>query len=142
MEALPLQSMELQRTGQLTAWPAGFFDQAQVDLAALWPPSGDATRDRPVRTRRVVVGGRDRGRYAEVLSNAIQHLLERLDVARERNEGVVRHADYYETALDDGVQLYSALFEPGCPVRNSIDDLATAAQFGSRPSQLSSTILS
>ena len=30
-----LQSMELQRTGQLTAWPAGFFDQTQVDLAAL-----------------------------------------------------------------------------------------------------------
>ena len=30
-----LQSMELQRTGQLTAWPAGFFDQAQADLAAL-----------------------------------------------------------------------------------------------------------
>ena len=31
----PLQSIELQRTGQLTAWPVGFFDQAQVDLAAL-----------------------------------------------------------------------------------------------------------
>ena len=30
-----LQSMELRRTGQLTAWPTGFFDQAQVDLAAL-----------------------------------------------------------------------------------------------------------
>ena len=30
-----LQSMELQRTGQLSAWPAGFFDQAQVDLSAL-----------------------------------------------------------------------------------------------------------
>lgn len=30
-----LQSMELRRTGQLTDWPAGFFDQAQVDLAAL-----------------------------------------------------------------------------------------------------------
>ena len=30
-----LQSMELQRTGQLTAWPDGFFDQAQVDLAVL-----------------------------------------------------------------------------------------------------------
>ena len=30
-----LQSMELKRTGQLSAWPAGFFDQAQVDLAAL-----------------------------------------------------------------------------------------------------------
>ena len=30
-----LESMELSRTGQLSAWPAGFFDQAQVDLAAL-----------------------------------------------------------------------------------------------------------
>ena len=30
-----LQSMELSRTGQLTAWPAGFFDQTQVDLAML-----------------------------------------------------------------------------------------------------------
>ena len=30
-----LQSIELQRTGQLTDWPAGFFDQAQIDLAAL-----------------------------------------------------------------------------------------------------------
>lgn len=30
-----LQSMELRRTGQLTAWPAGFFDQTQIDLAAL-----------------------------------------------------------------------------------------------------------
>lgn len=30
-----LQSIELKRTGQLTAWPAGFFDQTQIDLAAL-----------------------------------------------------------------------------------------------------------
>ena len=30
-----VQSMELNQTGQLSAWPAGFFDQAQVDLAAL-----------------------------------------------------------------------------------------------------------
>ena len=30
-----LQSMEIERTGQLSAWPAGFFDQAQVDLTAL-----------------------------------------------------------------------------------------------------------
>ena len=30
-----MESMKLQRTGQLSAWPAGFFDQAQVDLAAL-----------------------------------------------------------------------------------------------------------
>ena len=35
-------------------------------------------------------------------------------MARERNEGVVRHGDYYETTLGDGVQLYSALFEPDC----------------------------
>ena len=34
-EGPELQSMELQRTGQLSAWPAGFFDQAQLDLAAL-----------------------------------------------------------------------------------------------------------
>ena len=31
----PFESIELRRTGQLTNWPAGFFDQAQVDLAAL-----------------------------------------------------------------------------------------------------------
>ena len=30
-----LQSMELSQTGQLSAWPAGFFDQTQVDLAVL-----------------------------------------------------------------------------------------------------------
>ena len=29
------QSIELKRTGQLSAWPVGFFDQVQVDLAAL-----------------------------------------------------------------------------------------------------------
>lgn len=30
-----LQSLELKRTGQISAWPTGFFDQTQVDLAAL-----------------------------------------------------------------------------------------------------------
>lgn len=30
-----VQSMALTRTGQLDDWPAGFFDQAQIDLAAL-----------------------------------------------------------------------------------------------------------
>ncbi len=30
-----VESMEVRRTGQLTDWPAGFFDQAQIDLAAL-----------------------------------------------------------------------------------------------------------
>ena len=34
-EGPTVQSMELKETGQLSAWPAGFFDQAQVDLAAL-----------------------------------------------------------------------------------------------------------
>ena len=53
----------------------------------------------------------------EVLSNAIQRLLQRLDVARDRGEDVVRHADYYETGLGDGVQLFSLLFEPSCRVQ-------------------------
>ena len=30
-----VESMELRRTGELATWPAGFFDQAQIDLAAL-----------------------------------------------------------------------------------------------------------
>ena len=54
---------------------------------------------------------------SDVLSNAIHQLLDRLDVTRERNEGVVKHNYYYETDLGDGVQLYSALFEPNCPVQ-------------------------
>ena len=57
------------------------------------------------------------GADLEVLSNAIHQLLDRLDVARERNEGVARHPDYYETALGDGVKLYSVLFELDCPVQ-------------------------
>ena len=52
----------------------------------------------------------------ETLSGAIQQLLERLDTARERNEGVVKHTDYYEVPLGDGVQLFSALFDPSCKV--------------------------
>ncbi len=34
-EAPAVQSIELQQTGQLSAWPAGFFDQTQIDLALL-----------------------------------------------------------------------------------------------------------
>lgn len=34
-EGPSVESMEVRRTGQLTDWPAGFFDQAQVDLATL-----------------------------------------------------------------------------------------------------------
>ena len=56
-------------------------------------------------------------RDSEVLSDAIQQLLERLEAARERKEGVIKHADYYGTTLGSGVQLYSALFDPSCPVQ-------------------------
>ena len=57
------------------------------------------------------------GAIPEVLSNAIQRLLERLDVARGRGEDVVMHAEYYQTDLGDGVQLLSLLFEPDCRVQ-------------------------
>jgi len=59
------------------------------------------------------------GSDAEALSNAVHQLLDRLDVARKRNEGVVRHKNYYETALGDGVRLYSTLFDPNpnCPIQ-------------------------
>lgn len=61
--------------------------------------------------------GHATGADAAVLSNAVHQLLERLDAARKRNEGVAKHPDYYETDLGDGVRLYSVLFEPGCPVQ-------------------------
>ena len=53
----------------------------------------------------------------DVLSDVVYRLLERLDVARERNEGVVRHQDYYCTELGDGVQLYSVLFDRNCALK-------------------------
>ena len=57
------------------------------------------------------------GADSDVLSNAVHRLLERLDIARERDEGVARHGHYYETDLGGSVQLYSALFETDCPLR-------------------------
>ena len=51
------------------------------------------------------------------LADAIERLLERLDVARDRDEPVVKHENYYETDLGDGVRLYASLFDPRCPVR-------------------------
>ena len=54
---------------------------------------------------------------AEALTHAVHQLLERFDVARERKEGVAKHIDYYETDLGHDVQLFSALFEPDCPVQ-------------------------
>ena len=53
----------------------------------------------------------------EVLSEAIHELLDRLDAARERDEGVVKHANYYEMDLGDGIRLLSVLFEPNCRVQ-------------------------
>lgn len=55
-------------------------------------------------------------RSAIALSDGIERLVERLDVARERGEYVAKHRDYYLTELGDGVQLVSVLFEPDCPV--------------------------
>ena len=57
------------------------------------------------------------GAIPGVLSNAIQRLIERLDVARDRGEDVVKHADYYKIDLGDGMQLFSLLFELGCRVQ-------------------------
>ena len=61
--------------------------------------------------------GATRAESVEALTDAIERLLERLDVARDRGERVVRHADFHQTDLGDGVQLFSLLFEPSCPVR-------------------------
>ena len=52
-----------------------------------------------------------------VLSEAIHKLLDRLDVVRARDEGVVKHEYYYEMELGGGVRLFSVLFEPDCLVQ-------------------------
>ena len=57
-----------------------------------------------------------RARPPEVLSSAIEQLVERLDAARVRGEGVVKHRDFYGTELGAGVQLGS-LLERDCPVQ-------------------------
>ena len=56
-------------------------------------------------------------RSVGALTDAIERLVERLDVARERGEGVAKHGDYYLTELGDGVQLFSVLFKPDCLVQ-------------------------
>lgn len=61
--------------------------------------------------------GAIRAESAGMLTDAVERLLERLDVARDRGEGVVKHAGFYEADLGDGVQLVSLLYEPSCPVR-------------------------
>ena len=57
------------------------------------------------------------GAGRDALPSAVRRLLDRLDVARERGEGVVRHRDYYETDLGDNVRLYSVLFEQDCSLK-------------------------
>ena len=53
----------------------------------------------------------------QVLSDAVQRWLERLELARDRGEGVVRHTDYYFTDLGSDMQLFSLLFDRGCRVQ-------------------------
>ena len=61
--------------------------------------------------------GATRAESAGMLTDAVERLLERLDVARDRGEGVVKHAGFYETDLGEGVQLVSLLYDPSCPIR-------------------------
>ncbi|MCY4120720.1 MAG: hypothetical protein OXG72_07340 [Acidobacteria bacterium] len=65
------------------------------------------------------------------LTDAIERLLERLDVTRERGEGVAKHEDFYRTDLGDDVQLFSVLFDSGCPLQLD-HDLALRLVFGYR----------
>ena len=111
-----LQSMELKQTGQLSAWPSGFFrSNASRPRSARFQAATQPVTARFVLDEWSWMAAT--GVETDVLSNAIHQLLERLDVVRERHEGVVKHEGFYETALGDGVQLYSALFEPDCPVQ-------------------------
>ena len=50
------------------------------------------------------------------LSNAIERLLERLEVARTRGEQVVKHAYFHDVDFGDGVELFSFLFHRDCTV--------------------------
>lgn len=52
---------------------------------------------------------------ANVLLNAICDFSDRLDKARERSEGVVKHVDYYEVEVSDGLKLFNVLFDLECP---------------------------
>ena len=58
---------------------------------------------------------------ADELSDAIECLLERLEVARRRDEGVVKNLYCYDVDIDDGVRLDSFLFDWTCPVRQDHD---------------------
>ena len=69
------------------------------------------------------------GENSDVLTEATDLLLERLDTARERNEVVAKHKDFIQNSLGNNVHLYSALYEPDCVVqfeRDQAEQLAYA----------------
>jgi len=51
------------------------------------------------------------------LSDAIDRMIDRIDVARRRNEGIVKHRNYYDAELGGGLSLYCVLFEDSCSLR-------------------------
>jgi hypothetical protein len=54
--------------------------------------------------------------YADAVPDAVDALLERLDVARERREQLAKHPDIYEADIGGGHKLYSVLFDLECPL--------------------------
>ncbi len=62
----------------------------------------------------------------DLLSTAVHSLLERLDTAYMRNEGVVRHGEFYSIPIGNGddLRLYSVLFETDCLVELDRDDVS------------------
>ncbi len=53
----------------------------------------------------------------EVLSNAISQLLDRIEAAKSRREGVVIHDDYYWSTRIGNYRLFSVLFEKECSLK-------------------------
>ena len=52
-----------------------------------------------------------------VLSDAVDQLLEQIDTARKRGEGVASHGDFWYADLGGGVSLYSVLFCKNCQLQ-------------------------
>jgi hypothetical protein len=55
-------------------------------------------------------------RTPDDLHALLNGLVERLEAAQEREEGVAKHSDFYTTQVGSGPALFSALFEPDCPL--------------------------
>jgi len=54
--------------------------------------------------------------HQERLDRAVDALVQRIEVATERGEGVTRHEAFYSTRVTDDCELYSALFEPDAQI--------------------------